>query len=220
MLLSVLFVWCSKVPEEYQEPETRQFQASENLQVGGLRWWQDTWRGAADTFVACGGGMPRDAGCHASWCWIRRRRARGAEAALGQQMMRRALVEWPAWRAAAHTGLVQHPSQHLTSADPSAALLPLPLQWWLTDKRGRDQFVARYGEETDVYWNDPARQQPDEVGGWVQCWWMGGLKGCAEAACACTLRGGSSRELLTPSCAAAAGGGGWVMHGGLWLGAT
>eukprot|EP00887_Chlorella_sp_A99_P002372 scaffold10.g2372.t1 len=37
------------------------------------------------------------------------------------------------------------------------------LQWWLNDKRGRDQFVTRYGDETDVYWNDPARQQGDMV---------------------------------------------------------
>ena len=34
---------------------------------------------------------------------------------------------------------------------------------WLGDKRGRDQFVVRFGDETEVYWNDPARQQPDPV---------------------------------------------------------
>lgn len=40
---------------------------------------------------------------------------------------------------------------------------PADLQWWLTDRRGRDQFVVRYGDETEVHWNDPARQQGEEV---------------------------------------------------------
>ena len=30
---------------------------------------------------------------------------------------------------------------------------------WMTDKRGRDQFVIRYGDETEVFWNDAARTQ-------------------------------------------------------------
>jgi translation initiation factor 3 subunit B len=34
---------------------------------------------------------------------------------------------------------------------------------WLSDKRGRDQFVIRFGDETEIYWNDPARQQGDAV---------------------------------------------------------
>ncbi len=29
----------------------------------------------------------------------------------------------------------------------------------MTDKRGRDQFVIRYGDETEVFWNDAARTQ-------------------------------------------------------------
>ena len=33
----------------------------------------------------------------------------------------------------------------------------------MLDKRGRDQFVVRYGDETEVYWNDPQRNQAEEV---------------------------------------------------------
>ncbi|KAL6784025.1 EIF3B [Auxenochlorella protothecoides x Auxenochlorella symbiontica] len=37
-------------------------------------------------------------------------------------------------------------------------------QWsWLSDRRGRDQFVARFGDETEIYWNDVAKQQPEDV---------------------------------------------------------
>ncbi len=35
-------------------------------------------------------------------------------------------------------------------------LCELP-QSWLSDRRGRDQFVVRYGDETEVHWNDVAR---------------------------------------------------------------
>ncbi|PSC71923.1 Eukaryotic translation initiation factor 3 subunit B [Micractinium conductrix] len=34
---------------------------------------------------------------------------------------------------------------------------------WLGDKRGRDQFVARYGDETEVCWNDAPKQQEETV---------------------------------------------------------
>lgn len=34
---------------------------------------------------------------------------------------------------------------------------------WLSDKRGRDQFVARYGDETEVCWNDAPKQQEESV---------------------------------------------------------
>eukprot|EP00245_Coleochaete_scutata_P017412 TRINITY_DN8522_c0_g1_i1.p1 TRINITY_DN8522_c0_g1~~TRINITY_DN8522_c0_g1_i1.p1 ORF type:complete len:737 (-),score=206.49 TRINITY_DN8522_c0_g1_i1:368-2578(-) len=34
---------------------------------------------------------------------------------------------------------------------------------WLTDELGRDQFVIRYGSETEVYWNDPRQSKPDPV---------------------------------------------------------
>lgn len=34
---------------------------------------------------------------------------------------------------------------------------------WLTDDRGRDQFVVRFGSETEVYWNDARQQKPDPV---------------------------------------------------------
>jgi translation initiation factor 3 subunit B len=32
---------------------------------------------------------------------------------------------------------------------------------WLTDDRGRDQFVIRFGAETEVYWNDARLKKPD-----------------------------------------------------------
>ncbi|KAK9824494.1 hypothetical protein WJX72_010811 [[Myrmecia] bisecta] len=34
---------------------------------------------------------------------------------------------------------------------------------WMMDRRGRDQFVVRYGDETEVHWHDAARRQPEEV---------------------------------------------------------
>eukprot|EP00899_Mesostigma_viride_P013900 jgi/Mesvir1/22510/Mv18538-RA.2 len=34
---------------------------------------------------------------------------------------------------------------------------------WLLDERARDQFVIRYGDETEVYWNDPRKGAPDPV---------------------------------------------------------
>lgn len=33
----------------------------------------------------------------------------------------------------------------------------------MLDKRGRDQFVIRYGDETEIYWNDAARSQAEDV---------------------------------------------------------
>lgn len=37
------------------------------------------------------------------------------------------------------------------------------LHEWLLDKLGRDQFVARAGDETAVFWNDGKRNRCDEV---------------------------------------------------------
>ena len=37
------------------------------------------------------------------------------------------------------------------------------LQEFMLDKRGRDQFVIRYGDETEIYWNDAARSQAEDV---------------------------------------------------------
>jgi translation initiation factor 3 subunit B len=34
---------------------------------------------------------------------------------------------------------------------------------WLGDGRGRDQFAVRYGDETEVMWNDVAQQEPQMV---------------------------------------------------------
>jgi translation initiation factor 3 subunit B len=40
---------------------------------------------------------------------------------------------------------------------------PPPLTDWLLDKRGRDQFVVRFGDETEVFWNDAAKHAADPV---------------------------------------------------------
>jgi len=40
---------------------------------------------------------------------------------------------------------------------------PPPLTDWLLDRRGRDQFVARFGDETEVFWNDAAKHTADPV---------------------------------------------------------
>ena len=37
------------------------------------------------------------------------------------------------------------------------------LHQWLLDERGRDQFVIRYADETEVYWNDAHVGRPEEV---------------------------------------------------------
>ncbi|GBG62798.1 hypothetical protein CBR_g32387 [Chara braunii] len=34
---------------------------------------------------------------------------------------------------------------------------------WLMDKRGRDQFVIRFNDHTEVYWNDPRQGKPEPV---------------------------------------------------------
>ena len=34
---------------------------------------------------------------------------------------------------------------------------------WMGDRRGRDQFAVRYGDETEVLWNDVAQQNPQKV---------------------------------------------------------
>lgn len=40
---------------------------------------------------------------------------------------------------------------------------PPVLTDWLLDKRGRDQFVARFGDETEVFWNDGAKHTAEAV---------------------------------------------------------
>jgi len=37
------------------------------------------------------------------------------------------------------------------------------LQQWLTDEKGRDQFVIRANTDTEVYWNDPRQLKPELV---------------------------------------------------------
>ncbi|KAK9801869.1 hypothetical protein WJX73_004633 [Symbiochloris irregularis] len=37
------------------------------------------------------------------------------------------------------------------------------LQQWMMDKRGRDQFVVRHGDETEIAWNDSQRNTIEEV---------------------------------------------------------
>lgn len=34
---------------------------------------------------------------------------------------------------------------------------------WLADPRGRDQFSIRYADEAEIYWNDAAKQETDQV---------------------------------------------------------
>jgi translation initiation factor 3 subunit B len=34
---------------------------------------------------------------------------------------------------------------------------------WMGDQRGRDQFAIRYGDETEIMWNDTAQQDPQKV---------------------------------------------------------
>eukprot|EP00898_Chlorokybus_atmophyticus_P002542 jgi/Chlat1/3289/Chrsp22S03537 len=34
---------------------------------------------------------------------------------------------------------------------------------FMLDERGRDQFAIRYADETEIYWNDPKKGQPDPV---------------------------------------------------------
>ncbi len=34
---------------------------------------------------------------------------------------------------------------------------------WLLDARGRDQFVVRFGDDAEVYWNDAHAKRPEEV---------------------------------------------------------
>lgn len=37
------------------------------------------------------------------------------------------------------------------------------------DRRGRDQFVIRYGDETEVCWNDHQKQQAEQVSCHMSC---------------------------------------------------
>jgi hypothetical protein len=37
------------------------------------------------------------------------------------------------------------------------------LMSWLLDPRGRDQFAARFADETEIYWNDAHSKRPEEV---------------------------------------------------------
>jgi len=37
------------------------------------------------------------------------------------------------------------------------------LQSWMLDDRGRDQYAIRYGDETEIYWNDAAQSRSEEV---------------------------------------------------------
>lgn len=36
-------------------------------------------------------------------------------------------------------------------------------QAWMMDQRGRDQFVCRFGDETEIFWNDPQTKKGEEV---------------------------------------------------------
>lgn len=36
-------------------------------------------------------------------------------------------------------------------------------QAWMMDQRGRDQFVCRFGDETEIFWNDPQTKKGEDV---------------------------------------------------------
>jgi translation initiation factor 3 subunit B len=53
--------------------------------------------------------------------------------------------------------------------DEYAAPAPKPFtqrentQAWMMDQRGRDQFVCRFGDETEIFWNDAQTKKGEEV---------------------------------------------------------
>lgn len=55
---------------------------------------------------------------------------------------------------------MHHPMQVSVGCLQASGLL---VQEWLMDRRGRDQFVIRYGDETEVCWNDHQKQQAEQV---------------------------------------------------------
>lgn len=75
------------------------------------------------------------------------------------------------WRKA----LKQQPASLGAWSDSKSGALQENLQAWMADRRGRDQFAARWGDETEVFWNDAARgvaeqarahsPLPDRLGG-------------------------------------------------------
>jgi hypothetical protein len=80
------------------------------------------------------------------------------------------------------------PGPSLPSSQPWSRL---SLQDWLSDARGRDQFVARYGDETEVAWNDAPKQQAEPV--YKRSFWTGGPRSAAQPHChAATPRLGHS----------------------------
>lgn len=58
-------------------------------------------------------------------------------------------------------------TKYTSIPDEEQEITPLPyvpnenLRAWLLDEKARDQFVIRYNEETEVWWNDPAK--PDRT---------------------------------------------------------
>lgn len=47
--------------------------------------------------------------------------------------------------------------------EPRPFEAPGDLHSWLSDRRGRDQFAIRYADESEICWNDAARQEPETV---------------------------------------------------------
>lgn len=47
--------------------------------------------------------------------------------------------------------------------EPRPFQAPGDLGDWLSDRRGRDQFCVRHGDEAEIFWNDAARQEADLV---------------------------------------------------------
>ena len=86
----------------------------------------------------------------------------------GVELLSAALPISGAWVSA----LSGHPAKSLTPWHPlndttmafaeSDSLWPF-VQEWLMDRRGRDQFAIRYGDETEIYWNDHQKALAEEV---------------------------------------------------------
>lgn len=58
---------------------------------------------------------------------------------------------------------LKHVPETYEEPEPKPFQPPKDLWDWLSDKRGRDQFCVRHGDECQVFWNDAARGEADLV---------------------------------------------------------
>ena len=59
--------------------------------------------------------------------------------------------------------LKQQPAKLRAWPDSESGALQENLQAWMADRRGRDQFAVRHGDETEIFWNDAARGLAEEA---------------------------------------------------------